>query len=101
VRPAVVIEKRVSSNGRVLCATGVEQQRCHPDCSIGIGVVEVKRSSADGGVVTAGGVGKERIPTNSCISKPSGEVFKGVGPFGRGEVRIASIGRRSDGLRVR
>ena len=39
-RARVVIEERVSSNGSVLCAAGVEQKRSRAYCGIGISIVE-------------------------------------------------------------
>ena len=50
VRSAVVIDKRGISNGRVLCAGGVEQHRCSANGGIGITRVEDERSSANTGV---------------------------------------------------
>src|SRR6516225_4396526 len=70
---AVVIEERVSSNGRVQVAGGVEQHCSSANCGIGIRVVEGQRSGANTGVVTAAGVQKERIPTNCCVSSTGGE----------------------------
>src|SRR5204862_291201 len=68
VRAAVVIDERVGSNGSVECASGVEQQRCSANCGIGIRGVEDQRPSTNTGVEVVRRSGKERIPTNSCVS---------------------------------
>src|SRR5439155_29577 len=86
---AVVKDQRISSNGGVLCAGGVEQERCRAHCSIGICIVEDQRSTADSGVETAGGIRKERTPTEPCISSASSKKTKRVAPFRRREVGVA------------
>jgi hypothetical protein len=53
---AVVKDQCVGPNGGVLCAGGVEQERCRANCSIGICVVDGQRSTADTGIETAGGI---------------------------------------------
>ena len=72
---AVVMDKRVSSNGSVLCTSGVEKQCSTADCGVIIRLVESQRSGANSGVGGAGGSGKQRIPANSCICRTGGEGF--------------------------
>ena len=43
-------------------------------------------------------VAKERKPTNCCVRRAGGEAKKGLLPFCRGEVGIASIWRRDNRL---
>jgi len=60
--------------------------------------VENQRSRADSGVEAPVDVAEERIPTNCCVPDASRKVFKGVRPFRRGEVWIASIRWWTDGF---
>ena len=69
------MDKRVSSNGSVLCASGVEKQCSSANCRVVIRVVESQRSGANSGVGVAGGIRKQRIPANSCICRTGGEGF--------------------------
>src|SRR5437773_3444149 len=95
---AVVKDKRVGSNGRILCAACVEQKRCSAHCGIGIRVVEGQRSAANTGVEAAGWYLKERAPTKSCISSAGGEKIKRIAPFRCREIGIAAVRRRTDRL---
>src|SRR5207249_8210131 len=54
-------------------------------------IVEDQRSTADSGVETAGGIRKERTPTEPCISSASSEKTKRVAPFGRREIGVARV----------
>src|SRR4029453_16323623 len=92
----VVKDQRVGSNGRVLCAGGVEQERCRANCSIGISVVKDQRSSAHTGVEAAGGIQKERAPTKRCISSASGQKTKRFAPLRCGEIGKTSVRCRTD-----
>ena len=67
---AVVMNKRVSSNGSVRIASGVEKQCSSANCGVVIRVGERQRSGANSRIEVAGGIGKQRIPTNSCVSRP-------------------------------
>ena len=89
-RTAVVKDQRIGPNGGILCAGGIEQERCCANCCIGICVVEGQRSSANAGIETAGGI-KERIPTEPCISSASGEKTKRVAPFGCRVIGITRV----------
>ena len=75
VGAAVVMDKRVSSNGSVLFASGVEKQCSSANCGVVIRVVESQRSGANSGVEVAGGIRKQRIPTNSRVCRTGGEGF--------------------------
>ena len=86
---AVVKDERISSNGGVLCAACVEQQRYSAHCGIGICGVEDQRSNANTSIETAGGIQKERPPTNRCISNSSSERIKCIAPSGRSEIGVA------------
>src|SRR4029077_18355684 len=88
---AVVKDQRISSNGGVLCAACVEQQRYSAHCGIGICGVEDQRSNANTSIETAGGIQKERPPTNRRISSSSGEKTKRVASFRCSEVRKAPV----------
>ncbi len=72
VAAGVVKDHRVSSNGRVLRARGVQQKRCCAHCGIGIRVVESQRSTANAGIEAAGAIKKKRTPPKSCISSAGG-----------------------------
>ena len=87
-RTAVVKDQRIGPNGGVLCAGGVEQERCRANCSIGIRIVKSQRSTADTGIETAGGIKRERTPTKCCISSTGSEKTKRVAPFRRREIGI-------------
>src|SRR5947209_3223281 len=65
VRTRIVIDQRGGSDGRALCAAGVEQKRRRAHCSIGIPVVERERSTPNGSIKTAGRIAKECIPTKT------------------------------------
>src|SRR5438874_13367060 len=99
VRAAVVIDERVGSNGSVECASGVEQQRCSANCGIGIRGVEDQRPSTNTGVEVVRRSGKERIPTNSCVSSAGRKESEGVAPFRCREPGIAPVRWRADRLR--
>src|SRR5213079_955226 len=88
---AVVKDQRVGSKAGILCATGVEQERCRANCSIGIPVVERQRSTANAGVEAAGGIQKEGTPTKPCISSASSKKTKRVAPFHCREVGVARV----------
>jgi len=62
-----VTQERERSVGRVELTDGIEQKRCGTRGSIVVCGVEVKRSSANGGVETARGVGKERKEPNRSV----------------------------------
>ena len=51
---AIVKNERAGSVGRVVGAGGVEQKRRYTNSRIVVCVVEVKRSSTNSGIVTAG-----------------------------------------------
>jgi hypothetical protein len=72
--PAVVKDKRISSNGCVLGAGGVKQKRCRANCGIGSPVVERQRSTANTGIEAGVGIRKERTPTNCSVSRARGVV---------------------------
>jgi hypothetical protein len=67
------MNKRIYSIGCVVRAGGVEQKRCSAGGRIIIASVEVKRSSANSGVVKAAGVGQERKETNRRIKTAGGK----------------------------
>jgi hypothetical protein len=96
--PVSLYTSASGSNGRVVTAGCVEQQRCSANCGIGISGVEEQRSSANTGVEVVGTTEKERIPTNSCVSRAGCEESEGVAPFRRREPGIAPV-RRRDNLR--
>ena len=80
--PSSLLTSAVSSNGSVLCAGGVQQQRYGANCGIGIRVVGGQRSSAYTRVKAAVDVVEERPPTNACISRhPVDKVLKCIAPF--------------------
>src|SRR5206468_7325211 len=86
----------VSSNGCILCAGGVEQQRCRANCRIGICVVEGQRSAAYASIETAGRIQEEGTPTKRCISSARGEKTKRIAPFRCREIRKAPVRCRTD-----
>src|SRR5439155_22331807 len=88
---AVVKDERVGSNRGVLCAGGVEQQRCCAYCGIGIRVVEVQRSGANTGIEVAGAINKEGLETKRCISSAGGESTKRIAPFRCRKIGITPI----------
>src|SRR5207253_4936971 len=88
-----VKDECVGSNGSVLEASGVEQQRCGAHCCIGTAVVEDQRSTAYSRIETAVRIGKERIPTKRCISSTGCEGVKCVAAFRCGEVGVATVRR--------
>ena len=105
-RTAVVKDKRVSSNGRVVCAGGVEQKRYSADRRIGIAVVEDQCPGAYTGVEAAGGIQKERLPTERCICSTSGEGIKCIASLRCREIGITRVRgrgwcRRGRGSRCR
>ena len=83
----VVVDQGGCSKGAVPCARGVEQKGRGAHCRIGICIVEDQRSGANASVVIAGASSKQRIPANSCISSPAGEVTQRVASFRRRETR--------------
>src|SRR5205823_10839796 len=87
---------RVGSNGGVLSAAGVEQKRCRANCGIGICVVEGQRSTANTGIEVAGAIGKERTPTEPCISSAGSERKKRIASFRCREIGKASVRRGID-----
>src|SRR5215208_3310001 len=101
VGAAVVMDKRVGSNGGVVCARGVEKQCSGANCGIVIRGVEGQRSRANSSVAVGGDDREQRKPANSRVCRTGGERTKGVAPFCCGEVRIASVRRRDDCLRAR
>src|SRR5439155_5768340 len=82
VVPAAVVKgKRVGSDGRVVNAAGVEQQRSRA-CGHIIGrIVESERSRADAGVEEGVAVGKEREPAKSRIEPAGSQAGKGPRPL--------------------
>src|SRR5437764_4168789 len=86
-----VIDKRVGSKGGVLCAGAVEQKRRSTTGRIAIRSIEVQGSAANTGVEGAGGIKRERIPTNCCVSSAGSEVEKRMAPFGGGERGVAPV----------
>ena len=85
------IDERVGSIGAVLCAGAVEQKRRSARCCIGIRSVEDQRSAAKSGVIAAGGIDKERIPTSCGVSSAGSEVEKRMAPFRYREPGIAPV----------
>src|SRR5512132_4470826 len=81
VRAGVVMDKRVSSNGSVQFASGVEKQCSTANCGVIIRVVEGQRSGANSGVGVAGGNRKQRKPANSRVCRTGGERPKGIASF--------------------
>src|SRR5262249_2560499 len=90
-RCPVIENKRVGSNGRVVKARDVEQQRCSTNCGIGIRVVDGERSTAYTGVEIAGAIAKERPPTKSRISGAGAIANERTITLKRAEVAAATI----------
>src|SRR5205823_4371166 len=90
--------KRVYSIGSVVVAASIEQKRCSTGGRVVVCGVEIKRSSTNSGIEAAGGDTRQRKCTNCCIPNARGETPKSVVPLRSGEVGIASIGRRDNGL---
>src|SRR5215211_4608276 len=65
---AIVKHEGICTDCCVLYAGRVEQQRCSAHRGIGTPVVEHQGSTANTGVKASVGIGKERTPTNRCIS---------------------------------
>jgi hypothetical protein len=56
---SVVMYERVSSNGRILIANGVEQQRCSANRGVVIRVVENERCGANSSIPASAGIPRE------------------------------------------
>src|SRR5207248_10661895 len=91
---SVVINHCVHSRGRVLGAGSVEQHRCRANCGIGIRMVKDERSSTNASAKAGASGEKERVPPDSGVSSATGEVGKGIAPFGGRKSRIAAVRRR-------
>ena len=100
VGAVVVIDHGRCPKGAVPCARGVEQKSYGAHCRIGICIVGDQCSGANAGVEIGGASPKQRIPTKSCISSPAGEVTQRVASFRRRETGIATVGRRTDCVRL-
>ena len=87
VSSVVVVDQGGCSKGAVPCPRGVEQKGRGAHCRIGICIIEYQRSGANAGVVIGGASSKQRVPANSCISRPVGEVLKRIASFRRREPR--------------
>ena len=86
----VVKDQSIGSNGGVLCAGGVEQERCRPTAVLESPLLG-PGSSANTSIETAGGIQKERLPTECCVSSAGGERVKRVAPFGRREIGVTRV----------
>src|SRR5204863_305768 len=98
VTAGIVKGKRVYSIGCVTRAGSIEQKRCSTGGRVVVCGVEIKRSSTNSGIEAASGDTRQRKCTNCCIPNARGETPKSVVPLRSGEVGIASIGLRDNGL---
>src|SRR5262249_19001597 len=86
-----IIEKRGCSVRRVIGTGGVEQECGSTSGRIVVSGIEHERIGANARTKTAGRNALERERPNCSIANTGSEVKKGVLPFGRGEVGIASV----------
>src|SRR4030095_5684996 len=94
----VVMDERIRSSRRILCAGRIQQKSQCAGGGIVVSRVEKKRPSPSGRVQVPGSVRKKRMPTSCCVPNAGGEVFKRIGSFRRGEVGIAAVRWRNHGF---
>ena len=92
----VIIYQGGCSQGTVFYACVLSKRAAVPTAVLESALFSDQRSGANPGVEIGGGSPKQRIPTNSRISSPAGEVTQRVTPFRRREIRLAPVRRRSE-----